>query len=188
MSKKISGSNASKGVPDKLTLKKIRLALMDVDGVLTNGVVYHFALKEGLVEFKGVHAQDAISLAWLADCQIKTGIISGRNSAGLAERLKALKVSFIYQGRLDKKVVFDEICRDSGISPNETLYIGDDLPDIPVIKSAGIGVAVQNARPEVKQAAHWVTENSGGKGAVREVAEAVLKAQGLWPKILETFR
>ncbi len=168
--------------------KKIKLVLMDVDGVLTGGVVYHFALKEGLVEFKGVHAQDAISLAWLSDFQIKTGIISGRNSAGLAERLKALKVSFIYQGRLDKKAVFDEICQNSKIQPKHALYLGDDLPDIPVINSAGIGVAVNNARPEVKQAAAWVTKNPGGQGAVREISEMILKAQGLWPKILATFR
>ncbi len=168
--------------------KKIKLVLMDVDGVLTDGAVYHFALKEGLVEFKGVHAQDAISLAWLADFQIKTGIISGRNSAGLAERLKALNVSFIYQGRLDKMAVFEEICQSSKIPPEHALYIGDDLPDIPVIKSAGIGVAVNNARPEVKQAARWVSQNPGGKGAVREISEMILKAQGLWPKILAKFR
>ena len=168
--------------------KKVKLVLMDVDGVLTDGVVNHFALEEGLIEFKGVNTQDAISLAWLSNSQIKTGIISGRNSAGLAERLKALNVSFIYQGRLDKKTVFDEICRNSAIPPENTLYIGDDLPDIPVIKSAGIGVAVKNARPEVKQAAAWVTKNDGGACAIREIAEIVLKAQGLWPKILALFQ
>lgn len=168
--------------------KNIKIVLMDIDGVLTSGVVYHFMASEGLIEFKGVHAQDAIALAWLAEAGIQTGVISGRNSAGLAERLKALKVSYIFQGRLDKMNVFKEICKTSGIRSDQALYIGDDLPDIPVIAAAGLGVAVQNARSEVKKAAKWITRSRGGDGAFREVAEHILKAQGLWTYVLNQFK
>lgn len=168
--------------------KDIRLVLMDIDGVLTNGAIYHFVDSAGeLVEFKGVHAQDSIALAWLAQEGLKTGFISGRSSRGMEERLKMLKASHIYQGRLDKKTVFDDICRKEGLEPSRTLYIGDDLPDIPVLKAAGLSVAVRNARPEVKKAAHWVTRAPGGDGAVREVGELLLRAQGLWEGLVSRF-
>ncbi|MBI4375945.1 MAG: HAD hydrolase family protein [Elusimicrobia bacterium] len=168
--------------------KKVRLALMDIDGVLTNGWIFHFVdTAGGLVEFKGVHAQDSIALSWLAQCGIKTGFISGRQSRGMEERLKLVKASYIYQGRLDKKNVLEEICRDAGVSADEALYMGDDLPDVPVLKSVGLAAAPANARPEVKAAAHLVTRRAGGEGAVRELVELVLKAQGHWDGLLKRF-
>lgn len=161
---------------------------MDIDGVLTDGVLYHFVdTAGGLVELKGIHAHDSISLTWLADAGIKTGFISGRISQGVAERAKALRVTYVYQHRLDKLNVFEEICRDAGAAAAGVLYIGDDLPDIPVLRAAGLGVAVANARPEVKAAAHLVTGARGGQAAVRETVEYLLKANGFWPKILSRF-
>lgn len=161
---------------------------MDVDGVLTGGLIYHFVDSGGeLVEFKGVHAQDSIALSWLAQSGLKTGVISGRDSRGMEQRLKMLKASYIYQGRLDKKAVFAEICGHAQLSARQALYIGDDLPDLPVLAAAGLAVAVANARPEVKAAAHWVTRSRGGEGAVREVCEFLLKAQGLWEGLLRRF-
>lgn len=169
-------------------LKRVKLVLMDIDGVVTGGTIYHFVDSAGgLVEFKGVHAQDSIALSWLADSGIRTGFISGRDSAGMRERLKMLKASFIFQGRLDKLAVFEQILREAGVAASETLYAGDDLPDIPVIKAAGLGAAPRNARPEVRRAASWITKNRGGEGAVREIAEALLKAQGRWNGILKRF-
>ena len=169
-------------------LRRVRLVLMDVDGVLTDGRIFHLVDTRGrLVEFKGIHAQDSIGLSWLAQSGLQTGVISGRMSQGVAERMKILKMTYIYQHRLDKKRVFDEICRRARAEPREALYIGDDLPDRPVLRAAGVGVAVANARPEVRRAARWVTRRSGGDGAVREVAEALLKSQGLWDKIREKF-
>jgi len=166
----------------------VKLAVLDVDGVLTDGLVYHMVDSGGtLIEFKGINAQDSIGLSWLAESGLKTGVISGRNSAGMQKRLEMLRVSYIYQGRLDKRVVFDEICRSAEVKPSETLYIGDDLPDIPVLGVCGLAIAPANARPEVKAAAHWVTKARCGEGAVREVAEAVLKAQGRWQAILTKF-
>lgn len=170
-------------------LRRVKVVLMDVDGVLADGRLYHFVdTGEELVEFKGIHSQDSIALTWLAQMGIKTGIISGRVSKGVAQRMKLLNMSYIYQHRLDKKVVFDEICRDAKVAPRDILYIGDDIQDLPPLRAAGVAVAVANARPEVLRAAHWVTRRPGGDGAVREVAEAVLKAQGLWKNILARFR
>ena len=169
-------------------LSRVRLVLMDVDGVLTDGRIFHFVDTGGqLVEFKGIHAQDSIGLSWLAQSGFKTGIISGRISQGVAERMKMLGMSYVYQHRLDKKAVFEEICRDARAQPREALYIGDDLPDLPVLRAVGAAVAVANARPEVLAAAHWVTRRPGGDGAVREVAEALLHAQRLWGRILAKF-
>jgi 3-deoxy-D-manno-octulosonate 8-phosphate phosphatase (KDO 8-P phosphatase) len=169
-------------------LRRVRLVLMDVDGVLTDGRIFHFVDTKGrLVEFKGIHSQDSIGLSWLAQSGLKTGVISGRLSQGVAERMKILKMSYVCQHRLDKKPAFDEICRNARAAPKEALYIGDDLPDIPVLRAAGVGVAVANARPEVRRAASWVTRRAGGDGAVREVAEALLKSQGLWQEVLEKF-
>ena len=168
--------------------RKIKVVLMDIDGVLASGTIYHWVDTAGaLVEFKGVHSQDSIALSWLAQSGIRTGFISGRDSRGMEERLKLVKASYIYQGRLDKSAVFKEILLKASVAAEETLYMGDDLPDIPVLSAAGLAVAVRNARPEVKASAHWVTRRPGGEGAVREVAEALLKAQGKWREILERF-
>ena len=169
-------------------LKRIKVVLMDVDGVLSDGRLFHFMDTAGnLVELKGINSQDSIALNWLAQMGLKTGIISGRVSQGVAERMKILQMTFVYQHRLDKKVVFDEICATAGVGPEEVLFIGDDIQDLPVLRAAGLAVAVRNARPEVLAAAHWVTRRAGGEGAVREVAEALLKAQGLWQGVLDKF-
>jgi YrbI family 3-deoxy-D-manno-octulosonate 8-phosphate phosphatase len=170
-------------------LKKIRLVVTDVDGVLTSGTIYHFVDTAGeLVEFKGIHAQDSIALAWLAESGLITGVISGRVSKGTDARLRILKVTHIYQHRLDKSVVFAEILKKEGLEPDQALYLGDDLPDLAVMTRAGLAVAPANARPEVKAAAHWVTKARGGDGALREAAEALLKARGLWAPILARYR
>lgn len=169
-------------------LKRIKVVLMDVDGVLTDGRIYHFVDPHaGLVEFKGIHSQDSIALAWLSQMGLKTGIISGRVSAGVGRRMKELGVTYIFQHRLDKKNVFHAICSKERVLPEETLYIGDDLPDLPVLRAAGVAVAVRDARPEVRIAAHWVTRAKGGAGAVREVAEKLLKKQGLWDRVLKRY-
>ena len=169
-------------------LKKIRLVLTDIDGVLTAGTIYHFVDTAGeLVEFKGIHAQDSIALAWLAESGIPTGVISGRVSKGTDARLRMLKVKHIYQHRLDKAAVFAEILKSEGLAADQALYLGDDIPDLAVLTRAGLAVAPANSRPEVKAAAHWVTTARGGDGAFREVTEALLKSQGLWAAILEKY-
>lgn len=170
-------------------LKDIRLVLTDIDGVLTSGTIYHFVDTAGeLVEFKGIHSQDSIGLAWLAESGFATGVISGRVSKGTEARLRLLKVTHLYQHRLDKAAVFAEILEAEGLKPAQALYVGDDLPDLAVLRRAGLAVAPADAREEVRTAAHWVTKAPGGRGAFREVAEALLKAQGLWDPILRRYR
>lgn len=169
--------------------RKIKLVLTDVDGVLTAGPLYHFVDPSGeLVEFKGIHTHDSIALAWFAEAGFITGIISGRISKGVEARMKILKVSHIYQHRLDKAAVLAEILQTTGFSAEQTLYMGDDLPDLAVLPRVGLGVAPADARPEVKAAADWVTKARGGQGAFREAAEFVLKAQGLWAGVLARYR
>jgi 3-deoxy-D-manno-octulosonate 8-phosphate phosphatase (KDO 8-P phosphatase) len=168
--------------------RAVKLFVFDVDGVLTDGFVYHLVDSGGtLIEFKGINAQDSISLSWLTETGLRTGCISGRNSEGMQKRLEMLKVAFIYQGRLDKRVVFDEICRKAEVAPSETAYMGDDIPDVPVLKACGLALAPANARPEVKAAAHWVSAARCGQGAFREAAELVLKAQGRWSQVLAKY-
>ncbi len=168
--------------------KRIKIFLMDVDGIMTNGILYHFVDTDGaIVELKGLDTQDSIALTWAADSGIKTGIISGRHSRGMEERAKMLKMTYIFQHRLDKIKVFEDICENARARPGEVLYMGDDLPDIPVLKAAGLAITVPNARPEVKAASHWTTRAKGGEGAVREVVELLLRAQGAWPRILKRY-
>ncbi|OGS40633.1 MAG: hypothetical protein A2506_04690 [Elusimicrobia bacterium RIFOXYD12_FULL_66_9] len=169
--------------------KKIRLVLTDVDGVMTGGTIYHFVDTAGeLVEFKGIHAQDSIAMAWLAESGLVTGVISGRISKGTEARLKNLKVKHIYQHRLDKANVLAEIMKAEGLTKEAVAYLGDDLPDLAVMSKVGLSVAPANSRPEVLSAADWVTKARGGDGAFREFAELILKTQGLWPDILARYR
>ncbi|MEK7382398.1 MAG: HAD hydrolase family protein [Elusimicrobiota bacterium] len=168
--------------------KKIRLVLSDVDGVLTNGTIYHFVDTSGeLVEFKGIHAQDSIAMAWLAESGLVTGVISGRISKGTEARLKNLKVTHIYQHRLDKAAVLAEIMKAEGLAADCVAYMGDDLPDLAVMSKVGLSAAPANSRPEVLAAVHWVTKARGGGGAFREIVELILKSQGRWNAILERY-
>ncbi len=160
---------------------KIQLLLMDVDGVLTNGVVYFVPGKDGhAFETKGFDSHDGLGFHLLNAAGIKTGFISGRESEAVRERAENMKVSYIYEGSLQKEPIFDEIRQKANLTDDQIAYIGDDFTDIPLIKRAGLGVAVDNAREEVKNAAHFVTEAKGGEGAVREVIELILKAQNKW--------
>jgi 3-deoxy-D-manno-octulosonate 8-phosphate phosphatase (KDO 8-P phosphatase) len=167
---------------------KIKLLLMDVDGVLTNGRLYHVPGPDGkIVEFKGFDSQDGIGLHWLNWHGIKTGVISGRVSAATAERAQQVKMTYVYQGHIEKIPILEEILKDAKVDKDEVAYIGDDFTDIVIMHRVGLAVATANARPEVKAEAHVVTKASGGEGAVREVVELLLKAQGKWGAILKHY-
>ncbi len=166
----------------------IELLLMDVDGVMTDGRLYHYPREDGqVIEIKGFDSQDGLALNWLQARGIRTGLISGRVSAGAAERAKQLNMTYVYQGHLEKIPILEEILSQAKVRPEQVAYIGDDLTDIVVINRVGLGVAVANARPEVKSAAHCVTTARGGSGAVREVAEMILQARGMWDAILAHY-
>jgi len=167
---------------------KIKLLLMDVDGVMTNGKLYHVPGEAGtVIETKGFDSQDGIALQWMQWKGLKTGVISGRESLGTAERARQLKMNYVYQGHIEKIPILEEIMADAGLGPEEIAYMGDDLTDVVVMRRVGFAIAVANARPEVKRAAHYVTEATGGYGAVREAIEIILDALGLWSEILQKY-
>ena len=124
---------------------------------------------------------------WLRWHGIKTGVISGRVSAATAERAQQVKMTYVYQGHIEKIPILEEILADAKIDSSEVAYMGDDFTDIVVMHRVGLAIATGNARAEVKREAHYVTQAVGGEGAVREVVELLLKAQGHWPKILQHY-
>ena len=167
---------------------KVKLLLMDVDGVLTNGKIYHFPDAQGnMVETKGFDSQDGIALQWMQWKGFQTGVISGRESLATAERARQLKMNYVYQGHIEKIPVLENIMKEGEFLVDEVAYMGDDLTDLPVMRRVGFAIAVANARPEVKREAHYVTEAAGGDGAVREVVELLLDAAGYWAQILEQY-
>jgi 3-deoxy-D-manno-octulosonate 8-phosphate phosphatase (KDO 8-P phosphatase) len=167
---------------------RIRLLLMDVDGVLTDGKLYNVPAPDGsMAETKGFDSQDGIALQWLNRVGIAGGVISGRVSPATAERAKQVKFKYVYQGHTEKIPILQEILADAKIDASEVAYIGDDFTDVVVMRRVGLAIATANARPEVKPLAHYVTQAAGGQGAVREVVELLLKAQGRWDEILKHY-
>jgi len=167
---------------------KIKLLLMDVDGVLTNGRLYNVPGPDGkMVETKGFDSQDGIGLQWLSWHGIQTGVISGRLSPATAERARQCKMQYVYQGHIEKIPILEEILADAKIDSREVAYIGDDFTDIVIMHRVGLPIATANARAEVKKEALYVTEAVGGEGAVREVVQMLLHAQGKWGDILKHY-
>jgi len=167
---------------------RVKLLLMDVDGVLTDCKLYYLPDAEGrMVETKGFDAQDGIALQWLTWKGIQTGVISGRESPGTVERARQAKMAYVYQGHIEKIPILEEILAKAQIDRSEVAYAGDDLTDVVVLRRVGLAIATANARAEVKRAAHYVTEARGGWGAIREVAELLLTAQNRWGEILKHY-
>ncbi len=166
----------------------IRLLLMDVDGVLTDGKLYNVPDANGnMVETKGFDTQDGIALQWLSWKGIKSGVISGRLSPATETRAKQVGMTYIYQGHIEKIPILEEILRDSGITADQVAYVGDDLTDVVIMRRVGLSIAPANARPEVKKCAMHVTKAAGGYGAIREVIELLLTAQGHWDDLLRKY-
>jgi len=165
--------------------KKIKLFLMDVDGVLTDGKMYYFPGGKGeMVEVKAFHSLDGIGLRLLNQFGILTGVITGRESPGTEERAKGLGMTYAYQGFLSKLDPLHKILAETGLKPENVAYMGDDWTDIPVLKRAGLACAPRNALPEVKRASQLVTAKDGGMGAVREACDFILKSQGHWKTVM----
>ena len=164
--------------------KRIKLLLMDCDGVLTDG---QLELLENGDEQKTFHARDGQGISLFHRAGWKTGIISGRTSSAVERRAQDLKMAYVRQYAKDKVPALEEILALAGVSVDDCAYIGDDVGDIPVMRRVGFAVAVADAVEETKQAAHYVTELKGGRGAVREVTDLILKAQGRWEELIERF-
>jgi 3-deoxy-D-manno-octulosonate 8-phosphate phosphatase (KDO 8-P phosphatase) len=167
---------------------RVKLLLMDVDGVLTDGRLYNVPDPAGgIFESKAFDSQDGIALQWLHWKGIRTGLISGRISPATEERARQCHFAYIYQGHIEKIPVLEEILSQAGLSSGEVAYVGDDLTDVVVMRRVGLAIATANARPEVKKCAHFVTSQEGGRGAIREVAELLLRAQGHWQDLLRKY-
>jgi 3-deoxy-D-manno-octulosonate 8-phosphate phosphatase (KDO 8-P phosphatase) len=163
---------------------RIKLLLMDCDGVLTDGRIWIFENGE---EQKGFHTHDGLGIDLWHRAGLRSGIISGRTSTAVERRAQGLGMTFIWQGRTDKEKVFAETLAQAGVTNSEVAYIGDDLNDIPLMLRSGLGVAVADASPETREHAHYVTQLAGGYGAVREVIELILKAQGRWTDLIHQY-
>ncbi len=163
---------------------RIKLLLMDCDGVLTDGRLW---LLEGGDEHKSFDTRDGLGLHLFHRAGLKSGIISGRRSSGLERRGHELAIEFVRQGDPDKIAAFEDVLRLAGVDENEVAFVGDDLNDIPVMQRSELAVAVADAVEETRSVAHYVTQAAGGRGAVREVVELILKSQGLWSDLVEGY-
>jgi 3-deoxy-D-manno-octulosonate 8-phosphate phosphatase (KDO 8-P phosphatase) len=153
---------------------KVRLVILDVDGVLTNGTLY---LDHAGNELKAFNARDGLGIKALQRCGIEVAIITGRMSQAVAQRAAQLDIKYIYQGHERKLGAFLDVLERTGLNPEQTCFAGDDWIDLPVMLRAGLAVAVADAEQRVKQQAHWITRQKGGHGAVREVCNLILAAQ-----------
>lgn len=165
-------------------LQKIKLFAMDVDGILSDGRIIYNSYD---VETKAFYVQDGVGLKGLLDNGITLAIITGRSSPMVERRAKELGIHHVIQGRDDKFAQLDMLAISLGLKMSECAYMGDDLPDLKAIKMAGVGISVPNGCDEVRQVADFVTTKHGGMGAVREVCELILKAQGHYAAFVAGF-
>jgi 3-deoxy-D-manno-octulosonate 8-phosphate phosphatase (KDO 8-P phosphatase) len=163
---------------------RIKLLLMDCDGVLTDGRLW---LTEAGDDQKTFNAKDGLGLSLLHRAGLQSGIISGRNSSAVTRRAQELGIEFVRQGDPDKIAAFEQVLKQAAVGENEVAFIGDDLNDIPLMRRAELAVAVADAVAETVSAAHYVTQVKGGQGAVREVVELILKSQGRWSDLIEDY-
>jgi 3-deoxy-D-manno-octulosonate 8-phosphate phosphatase (KDO 8-P phosphatase) len=192
--------------------KKIKLMLFDVDGVMTDGIIFLFPAPPGvadqathqrrqqmadkggfgiasheIIEAKGFDAHDGTGFSLARLGGLKTGIITKRISETVALRARDLKIEHVYQGQQDKAMAFYEIITKENLKPEETCYVGDDVIDLPVMRLCGLAIAVKNAREEVLRESHYVTPHEGGRGAVRDAIEYVLRAQGILQRVIDEY-
>jgi len=163
----------------------IELLVLDVDGVLTDGGIY---VDDDGKETKKFHVRDGAGIAYWKRLGKRVAILSGRQCAAVEHRAKELNLDRVYQGRLEKRPVLEEILRLEGLSAEKACFVGDDLADIPAMSVAGLAITVADAAPEVRAVAHWVTQRPGGHGAVREAIEYLLRAQGRWTEVLRHYQ
>lgn len=170
---------------DMNKLKRIKLLLFDVDGVLTDGSIIY---NDNGAETKTFNVKDGLGIKLLMEAGIRVGIVTGRTSKALYHRCKNLGISLVFDGIHEKASVLELISKKTGLLSEEIAFVGDDLLDLPLLRRVGLSIAVADAHETVIEHADMITSAKGGAGAVREICEAILKAQGLWDKILENFQ
>jgi 3-deoxy-D-manno-octulosonate 8-phosphate phosphatase (KDO 8-P phosphatase) len=170
----------------KLHLKAqaIKLLILDVDGVLTDGKL--FFDQQGN-EYKSFHAQDGHGLKLLRQTGVEIAVISGRRSPTVELRMKNLGISHVYQGQEDKRAAFQSLLSTLQLEPQQVAYVGDDLLDLPIMSKVGLAIAVNDAVPTVKDYADWCTARNGGQGAVREACDLIMQAQGNYLSIVDAY-
>ena len=169
--------------------KRIKVFLMDVDGTLTTGTVSLLSQPDGsALEIKTFDAHDGQGLSLAHTAGLRTGVITGRESAAMRRRARELNIEFVYEKQPQKIAAYEEILKKTGAQESEVAYLGDDLPDLTVMRRVGLAVAVGDAAVEVKNAAHYTTNAIGGKGAAREVVEVILKSKGIWQEMIDKAR
>ncbi|BAW80988.1 3-deoxy-D-manno-octulosonate 8-phosphate phosphatase [Candidatus Nitrosoglobus terrae] len=161
----------------------IKLAIFDVDGVLTDGGL-HFGSNGQ--EYKVFHARDGHGMKMLQHTGVRIGIITGRTSLVVDHRMKDLGIIDVYQGQQPKLPAYEHLLQKCKLQPHEIAYVGDDLVDLAIMQRVGLAITVQDAHPLVKQHAHWITPNVGGRGAARDVCELIMEAQGTFKALLES--
>lgn len=168
---------------------QIKVMLMDVDGTITDGSVTLLSQPDGsALEIKTFDAHDGQGMTLAHTAGLQLGVITGRESAALRRRMKEMRVVYVYEKQPNKIAAFEEILAKSGVKESEVAYLGDDLPDLPVMRRVGLAAAVGNAALEVKLAAHYTTKALGGKGAARELIELILKSKGIWDEMIDKAR
>jgi 3-deoxy-D-manno-octulosonate 8-phosphate phosphatase (KDO 8-P phosphatase) len=193
----------------KARAKKIKLLLLDVDGVMTDGKIFLFPAIGGalqpssaskkradagevtnssaMIEAKGFNAHDGTGFSLARLGGIKTGLITKRVSETVRMRARDLNIEYVYQGAADKLSAFREILKKEHLKPEEAAFVGDDIIDLPVMRNCGLAFAVANAREDVKDEAHVITDHRGGEGAVRDAVEYILKAQGSLARCVDAY-
>jgi 3-deoxy-D-manno-octulosonate 8-phosphate phosphatase (KDO 8-P phosphatase) len=165
--------------------KKIKVLILDVDGVLTDGSLYFD--NQGN-EYKGFNVQDGLGIKLMQKAGIKIAVISGRSSQPVALRMEMLGIKLVYLGQLEKSIALAEILDKTGCKADEIAHVGDDLIDLPVFTRVGLAIAVRNANGQILPYVDWQTELSGGQGAVREVCDFILQAQGKMEALVASFK
>ena len=171
-----------------LRARRIKVLIFDVDGVLTDGQIYVLPDPDGKgIEMKGFTAHDGLGISLARLGGLRVGIITKRQSRTVAIRANDLKLEFIYQGQAHKLRAATEICEKAGIEFDQMAYVGDDIVDFPVMRVCGLAIATANARPQVKQMAHYITPNPGGQGAGRDAIDFILSAQGTLDRAIHDY-
>lgn len=163
---------------------QIRLAIFDVDGVLTDGSLF---IGDDGQEYKAFNSRDGHGMKMLQSSGVEIAIITGRTSEVVRLRMASLGIEHVYQGQLDKRPAFAELQQKLQLIPEQIAYIGDDVVDLPVMCRVGLAIAVQDAHPMVKQHAHWITPSRGGRGAARDVCELLMQGQGNLQAKLDSY-
>jgi len=168
----------------KQLAQPIKLAVFDIDGIMTDGRLYFTSLGD---EIKAFNVKDGLGLKLLRDTGVEVAIITGRTSELVKRRANDLKIEKLVQGREDKKTALKELLKNEKLSPEQVAYMGDDLPDLAAIRYVGLGVTVADGLPLVKQHANLITEKNGGDGAVREFCEWLMLAQGTFNQVMDNY-